>query len=205
MSEAESAIETPVTDPWKDAVLELIPSQGTWTEEEYLVLTRHCNRFVEYTDGFLEILPSPTDKHQAILGFLFVGFHDFFSTRGGKVLFGPLRLRIRRGKVREPDLLVLLSAADPRRHNELWDGADLVAEVVSEDNPERDLTDKRGDYAEAHIPEYWIVNPLNETISVLRLSGAGYEEAGIFRRGQPATSALQPEFSIDVTATFDAD
>ena len=205
MSEAEGATETPVTDPWKDAVLELIPSQGTWTEEEYLVLTRDCNRFVEYTDGFLEILPSPTDKHQAILGSLSVAFHEFFSARGGKVLFGPLRLRLRRAKVREPDLLVLLSAADPRRHNELWDGADLVVEVFSEDNPERDLTHKRADYAEARIPEYWIVNPLKETISVFRLSGTAYEEAGIFRRGQSATSALQPEFSIDVAVTFDAD
>jgi Uma2 family endonuclease len=81
----------------------------------------------------------------------------------------------------------------------------LVVEVVSENNPERDLIDKRGDYAEARIPEYWIVNPLNETITILRLSGAGYEEAGVYRRGQLAVSALQPEFSIDVAATFDAD
>ena len=78
-------------------------------------------------------------------------------------------------------------------------------EVVSEDNPERDLIDKRGDYAEAHIPEYWIVNPLNETITVLRLEGDAYEEAGVYRRGQSATSALRPEFSVAVAATFDAD
>jgi len=32
-------------------------------------------------------------------------------------------------------------------------------EVVSKDKPERDLIDKRGDYAEARVPEYWIVNP----------------------------------------------
>jgi hypothetical protein len=33
--------------------------------------------------------------------------------------------------------------------------------VVSADKPERDLVEKRGDYAEAGIPEYWIVNPEN--------------------------------------------
>ena len=34
---------------------------------------------------------------------------------------------------------------------------------------ERDLVDKRGDYAEGRVPEYWIVNPQTETITVLRL------------------------------------
>ncbi|HMC90439.1 MAG TPA: Uma2 family endonuclease, partial [Gemmataceae bacterium] len=78
-------------------------------------------------------------------------------------------------------------------------------EVVSEDKPERDLLDKRGDYAEARVPEYWIVNPQTETITVLRLRGNAYEEAGTYRRGQSATSVLLAEFSVDVSAVFDAD
>ena len=38
---------------------------------------------------------------------------------GGTVLFAPLRLRIRPGKFREPDLVVLCDAGDPRRGNDL--------------------------------------------------------------------------------------
>ncbi len=76
----------------------------------------------------------------------------------------PLRLRIREGKYREPDLLLVLSAHDPRRQNRFWLGADLVVEIVSPEKPERDLIDKRSDYTEARIPEYWIVNPQEETI-----------------------------------------
>ena len=115
-----------------------------------------------------------------------------------------MRLRIRPGKFREPDLL-LLSAADSRRQNRFWLGADLVLEVVSEEQPERDLVDKRGDYAEAHVPEYWIVNPQTETITVLRLRGDAYEEAGVYRRGESAVSTLLPDFSVAVAAVFDAD
>jgi hypothetical protein len=37
------------------------------------------------------------------------------------------------GKFREPDLLLLLSAADKRRQNRFWLGADLALEVVSEE------------------------------------------------------------------------
>ncbi len=102
-----------------------------------------------------------------------------------------MRLRVRPGKFRGPDLLVLLSAADLRGQNRFWEGADLALEVDSEDKPERDLVDKRGDYAEARVPEYWVVNPQTKSISVLRLAGDAYEEAGVYRPGQSATSALR--------------
>ena len=101
--------------------------------------------------------------------------------------------------------MLLLAATDERRQNRFWLGADLALEVVSEDKPERDLIDKRGDYAEARVPEYWIVNPQSDTIMVLRLQGDFYEEAGIYRRGQSAASVLMPEFSVAVDAVFDAD
>ena len=84
-------------------------------------------------------------------------------------------------------------------------GADLALEVVSEEKPERDLVDKRGDYAEGNVPEYWIVNLQSETISVLRLSDKAYEEAGIYRRGELAASALLAGFCVAVAAVFDVD
>jgi Uma2 family endonuclease len=192
------------TQEWRDFLEEVLPRQGTWSEEEYLVLTDHTNRLIEYTDGFLEVLPMPTDRHQAVLQFLFLAFFHFITPRGGKVRFASLRLRIRPGKFREPDLLLLLSAKDPRRQNRFWLGTDLALEVVSEDKPERDLIDKRIDYAEGRVPEYWMVDPQTETITVLRLNGDVYEEAGTFRRGQSATSILLPDFSVAVAEVFDA-
>src|SRR5207237_7066193 len=167
-------------------------------------LTEHKTRLIEFTDGFLEPLPMPTDRHQSILGFLYLAFLQFVKPRGGKVQFAALRLQIRPGKFREPDVLLLLLASDPRRQNRFWLGADLALEVVSEDKPERDLIDKRGDYAEARVPEYWIVNPETETITVLQLQGDAYVEAGTHRRGDSATSVLAPEFSVSVAAVFDA-
>lgn len=188
---------------WNEMLGELLPRQGAWSEEEYLVLTEHRGRLLEFTDGFLEVLPVPTDQHQALLSFLFLAFFHFFQPSGGTVRFAPLRLRVRKGKYREPDLLLLFSATDPRRNNRYWEGADIAAEVVSEDKPERDLVDKRQDYAEAHVPEYWIVNPLTESVTVLRLQGNAYEEAGVYGRGQLATSVARPKFSVAVAELFD--
>jgi Uma2 family endonuclease len=56
---------------------------------------------------------------------------------------------------------LLLDVNDPRNQNAFWLGADLVVEIVSPDDVERDIVIKRADYAEAGIPEYWIVNPLD--------------------------------------------
>jgi Uma2 family endonuclease len=113
-------------------------------------------------------------------------------------------VQVRAGKFREPDLLVLRDEQDPRRQNEFWLGADLVVEIVSPDKAKRDTEEKPLDYAEASIPEYWIVNPLQSTITVLVLEEGAYVELGVFRRGDQAVSKLLDGFSISVDEVFDA-
>jgi Uma2 family endonuclease len=105
---------------------------------------------------------------------------------------------VRPGKFREPDILLVRDAHDPRRQNAFWLGADLVVEVVSPDKPERDTEEKPIDYAEAGIPEYWIVNPLDDTITVLTLDGDAYAEHGVSRRRERAASKLLDSFSVSV-------
>ena len=145
----------------------------------------------------------PTDLHQSIAEFFFLALTAFIAPLGGKVHLAALRLKIRSGKFREPDVLLVKSAKDPRRRNRFWIGADLTLEVVSPEKPERDLVDKRQDYAEANVPEYWIIHPLDETITVLRLENGRYLEHGIFRRGEQATSVILPGFSVNVAEVFD--
>ena len=189
----------------EDSVLaEAETLQGLWTQDQYLAVTNVCKRLIEFTDGHIELLPWPTTSHQAVSRFLFFALHRFVNNAGGEVFFAPLRLRLREGKFREPDLLLLRDAKDPRNQNAYWLGADLVMEVVSPDNPSRDLVTKRNDYAEAGIPEYWIVNPLNETITVLTLHGDEYLEHGVFGRGETADGIVLRGFSADVSDTFDA-
>jgi Uma2 family endonuclease len=55
----------------------------------------------------------------------------------------------------------------------------------------------------AAIPEYWIVNPLQNTITVLVLDGAAYNEHGVFHRGEQATSKLLAGFNIAVDEVLD--
>ena len=188
-----------------EPLIELDALQGTWTKSQYLKMTEHTNKLVEFTDGAIERLPMPTDHHQSIIAFLYELLRAYLQPRGGKVHFAALQLQVGEDKFREPDLLLLLDAKDPRRQNSYWLGADMVVEVVSPDNPERDLVIKRADYAEAGIPEYWIVHPEAETVTVLAWSEGQYREHGVFKRGEVARSVLLEGFSVNVDVVLDAD
>jgi Uma2 family endonuclease len=205
MGRSATATDPSAQQPLDPEIVALLPEQGAWSEQDYLWLTNHTNRLVEFADGYIEVLPMPADEHQAILGYLYRVFYALIETMHGRLRFAPLRLRLPTGKYREPDLLLLRSPDDPRWRNEGWEGADLVVEIVSPDDPDRDFVTKRREYAQTGIPEYWIVDPQGETITVLRLEDTVYVEHGVFGRGAAATSFLFPDFQVSVDAVLDAE
>jgi Uma2 family endonuclease len=179
-----------------------VPRQGTWTVEEYLDLD--TNHLIEYSDGYLEFLPMPTTLHQWITLFLYRALQDFGWPKLGLPLVAALRVRLTAEKFREPDVVFMLKGHRERVGDMYWDRADLVMEVVSAGRKarHRDLVKKRGEYARAGIPEYWIVDPKFKRITVLWLKGTRYQVHGKFGKGQTATSRLLPGFSVDVSEAF---
>jgi len=186
------------------AIAKLFPNQGYWSEEEYLRLD--VGRLVEFENGNLELVPMPTELHQAIAFFLCLQLRCFVEPKKlGVTYMAPLRVRVREGKYREPDVMFMLTEHRERRTPRFWHGADLVMEVVSEDDPARDLIHKRSDYAAAGIPEYWIVDPRDRSVTVLRLDPVTsvYTEAGRYVGEQLAVSILIPGFEVNVRDVFD--
>jgi Uma2 family endonuclease len=188
------------------ALATLLPRQGDWSEEAYLAFRGEQSR-IELVDGFIEVLPVPTDRHQAILTLLLFVIRAYAQQVGGKARPAGLRVRLRAGRFREPDVLFLTRERLHLRGEDYWRGADLTVEIVSggADDRVRDLVTKRRDYAEAGIPEYWIVDPEAETVTVLQLAGAEYATHGVFGRGATATSARHEGLAVTVDAVFDAD
>jgi Uma2 family endonuclease len=106
-------------------------------------------------------------------------------------------------KYREPDVVFVR----PVRIQTLSGhpvGADLTMEVVSEglENHHRDYVEKRREYAAAGIAEYWIVDPQEELITVLKLDGNEYREHGVYAVGARANSVLLPGFEVSVQSVF---
>ena len=176
----------------------VLPYQGDWTVEEYLKLD--TNRLIEYTDGFLEFLPMPDEIHQDVLEYIFFAVKAILRNKGA-ARFAPFKVRVGRRRFREPDLSVLIHKDDRRRGQEYWSGADLIFEIVSPDNRDRDYKKKRKDYAKAGIPEYWIVDPGARMVTFLRLADGEYRER-TYGEGERVSSKILKGLVIDVADCF---
>jgi Uma2 family endonuclease len=180
-----------------------LETRGTYSESEYFAL--ETNRRMEFFNGSIEFLPTPTVRHHRTTVFLFSALEAFVTARNlGEALFIGVRVRLWPNKYREPDVVFMSAEHADRITDEYWDGADLVMEVVStgDEARRRDLTQKREEYAQAGIPEYWIVDPELDQITVLTLDDQSYVVHGEFKLGDQATSKLLPDFAIDVASVL---
>ena len=191
-----------MNEPAWDVAL-LFPPQGQWTEAEYLAL--NTNHLVELSGGVVEVLETPTNRHQAIVAFLFSKLLAFVSAgRLGTVRFAPLPVRLWPGKFREPDLVFMAAAHQDRIAEPYWGVPDLVVEVVSPGTRRLDEVRKVKEYAEAGIPEYWVVDPEREAITIHVLVGDAFEQRVRAIKGQIAPSATLPRFQVAVDEVFAA-
>ncbi|MDB5291845.1 MAG: hypothetical protein JWL69_3086 [Phycisphaerales bacterium] len=168
-----------------------------WTPQAYFELGG--SYLVEYCRGNLEILPMPTMAHQRIAAMLYSSLRAA-APAGGDVLFAGTRVKVADETYREPDVLYIPAERVSREQEEYTEHPAIVIEVVSESNRDHDLETKRREYAQAGIPEYWIVDPGLSLITVLKLQGKRYAVHGEFKPGQTAASAILPAFTIDVSA-----
>lgn len=177
------------------------PRQGEWTERDFFAID---NRRVEFSNGFLEFLPVPIESHELIMSCLFEALRAYVrkSQIGGIVLPSGMKVRMRNGKLRDPDVKFMRRENASRRGERWWDGADLAIEIVSGGSADRkrDIETKVEEYAQTRIPEYWIVDPKAKKITVFKLNGHGkaYTVYGEFKVGEKATSVLLEGFAVDV-------
>ena len=141
---------------------------------------------LEFTDGHLEVLPIPTDRHQAISQFLFLALFPFVGALGGKVL-RPCACASETAS--SASLIFCSSVTHMTRGAGTTTGAAPIRSSRSSapTTPGGICRSNAGTtrkYAEARIPEYWAVSPIDETIAVLTLADDAYTEHGVFRRGR---------------------
>ena len=81
---------------------------------------------------------------------------------------------------------------------------DLVVEIISPSNPERDVVRKRDIYARNGVGEYWIVDPEARSIRVMTLEGSTYSIIGEYGAGDKLTSPTLKGLGLEVEGVFAA-
>ncbi len=180
----------------------LFPRQGEWTEHDYWALPER-SRIIELSEGRLIVPPMPTTEHQDIVGNIYFALRTHMQAhKSGKVSISPLPVRLWEGKIREPDVLVMLTHNLERVHNQFWGAPDLAVEVLSPGTRKTDRHEKLAEYAQAGVSEYWIVVPEEQVVEVYRLTDDAYGSADVYRADMQIESHTLPGFILPVAAVF---
>lgn len=158
---------------------------------------------LEIIEGELFATPPSTAIHQVILHRLAIVFDRAVGNpKLGQVLPAMLDVRLANDTVVQPDLMIIL--ADRFKLFAEWgiDGSpSFLAEIVSAFSGVRDGAWKRDLYARHGIPEYWLVDPEQRTMTVFSDSRDGHYQTETIS-SDVAVSATIPGLSADLKALF---
>ncbi len=134
-------------------------------------------RRYEIIGGELFDTPSSSSKHQLVSSRLqrLIGsiLHERLT---GEILSAPLNVVFSMYDVFVPDLLVVLNdQADIVTEAHIAGPPALVIEIISPSSRATDRVRKSATYATYRVPEYWIVDPDNQTILAQTLVDGVYQ------------------------------
>jgi Uma2 family endonuclease len=152
---------TPFERPLTYADIADLPDDGT----------RH-----ELIWGELYMTPAPTTKHQRAVRRISFMIDAFLQQHGGgELFFSPFDVHLDEFNVVEPDIVVAGAGGSGVLTDAGLEGAPaLCIEVLSRSTRSMDFVKKNVLYARFGVPEYWIVDPDNERITVYQLVAGNY-------------------------------
>lgn len=151
----------------KGLIIMSLPQEYTFTIDDIYALPE--GKRAELIDGRMYMMAPPNRRHQKLISELHYKIRDYIHQKQGLCEIYPAPFAVLLNKddrnYVEPDIAVI---CDP---NKLTDkgcvGApDWIIEVVSPSSQQMDYGIKLFKYRTAGVREYWIVNPMKNTITV---------------------------------------
>jgi Uma2 family endonuclease len=169
--------------------------------EDYLQYDEGTDNHYELVNGKLEVMNPPRLEHFLIARFLEKALEAEINRKSLEwICFKDAGIRTGQQKSRLAEICVVtLEQAQELSQKSLVFQTPplLVVEVVSPESINRDYRYKRSEYAAAEIMEYWIVDPILNQLSVLRLEEGFYEQT-ILTPSQPIVSQVFPELTVTI-------
>jgi Uma2 family endonuclease len=179
------------------------------TFEEFLNYEDGTDTLYELENGKLISIPSESDINQRIAIFLLIYFSQLGIPSSQLRMKAEVAVNSRRVGVRVPDLVVFSEelAIAKRSVGIAMVGATrslvymdmppplLVVEVVSPNQASRDYRYKRSEYAARGIAEYWIVDPIDQKVTVLEWVEGFYEQQ-VYENDSLIVSPLFPDLKL---------
>lgn len=174
---------------------------------EFYKLREETDRPIEYIDGVVFVAPSPSVAHQRISSRLHGQLFNLLEDKDCEVFPAPLDVEFSKGdaedkKIVVPDLTVICDK-DGLGSNKYSGSPTIVIEIISPSNQSQDLVTKLNLYMQHGVKEYWIVNPLLNTVQVYSLDDKGnYQQKDIAKNEGTVHSEVLAGFKVDVEKLF---
>lgn len=153
----------------------------------------------ELIEGELFMSPSPKERHQKLVGNVYVALRSFVDAKGlGQIRVAPLDVHLPSGDIVQPDVIFVAQANLSIVREWIRGVPDLLVEVLSPEGRERDRIVKRDLYARNGVREYWLVDGEAPSVEVLTLKSGVYAPHGYFEMEDAVTSSLLPGLSVPV-------
>jgi Uma2 family endonuclease len=161
----------------------------------------------EIINGVHFVTPSPAVRHQELVGRLYLALATFIEQHPeyGKVFVAPVDTVFSRWDVVVPDL-VFVSAAqlDILTAPNVQGAPALVIEVLSPGTKQRDLGIKKDLFERGGVLEYWIVDPVANSVAIYRRAeDRSFVQAESLSNNTGAiTTPLLPTFALPLEKLF---
>ena len=181
----------------------LTNKRRVWTYKDYCAIPEDGQRY-ELIWGELYVAPSPSTRHQRILGNLFDVLRHHVQNHGlGEVFVTPLDVVFDDENVVQPDLLfVARERAAILTEANVSGAPDLVVEVLSRSTAALDRSQKRDLYAAAGVSHYWLVDPLARPLEAYVLEDGNYRLADRRTHDEIFAPALFPGLDISLASVW---
>lgn len=181
------------------------------TYEDLVRLPEHL--VGEIIDGDLYASPRPTPRHSVATSAVLGGLHGPMSGRGGGpggpggwwILDEP-ELHLRPDVV-VPDIGGWRRERMPKIPDEAFFSLapDWVCEVVSPSTEQIDRVRKKRVYAREGVTHMWIVNPIAQTLEVLRLTGVFWQEVGVYSGNDTVSAEPFEAVTLDMARWWETE
>ncbi|MEH2359717.1 Uma2 family endonuclease [Nostoc sp.] len=175
------------------------------TLEEYVNFDDGTDKRYEIQDEVLVEMPPGTGKHEAIITLLLVRFFLEIQKMGLSLQPRPNGTEVLTNKqLRRPDVCVITNEQAKSIESTsaiLKTAPPLLVEVVSPESIDRDYNQKTSEYAAMGVVEYWIVDPLENKVTVCLLNLSSYKQT-VFMRDERIVSRTFPELTLTAQQVF---
>lgn len=173
----------------------------TVSYEEFLEIAENTEHRLEYLNGEIYQMASPSVTHQEIVGDIYFAFKLKLRNNKCKAFFSPFDVHFKKKDIKNPDVLqpdvfIACDLEDNVNEKDRYMGTPtLVIEVLSSSTRSRDAVYKLNTYMLSGVKEYWIVDPFDELVMVYEFENYEMKHVNFYKEGM----ILSPTMGIEVT------